>query len=170
MQDEIRRIIDRQLADNLQRLRESDFETCLRNRLAEKKPAPAARTQRLIPALAWGAGAALVLAAIAVLSIVRTQRPMISLAEIESAFGRVPGFQTNEEAVRIPGGSNRESLLSRVLERALRSVLYPNGESLGIRNSIIVPPGDSRQTIETAIREHLFERVLTKYSNLNKEV
>jgi hypothetical protein len=175
MPDDFRRIIDRDVAENLRRFRNSDFEARLRRRLGGTASVPAARTRRLVPAFAWNAGAVLVLAAAVFLSIGRPDRPMISLAEIEQALRRAPALQAIAAEARISGGPGRESPLSRALAGALNSVRTPAEENPAeepprVRDSAVAFPEDSKRTIETTIRDRVFERVLIKYSNLNREV
>lgn len=175
MPDDIRRIIDRDVAENLRRFRNSDFEARLRRRLGETASVPAPRTRRLVPAFAWSAGAVLVLAAVVFLSVGRPERPMISLAEIEQTLRRAPALLAIAAEARIPGGPERESPLSRALAGALNSLRTPAEEKPAeepprVRDSAVASPEDSRRTIEFMIRERVFERVLFKYSNFNKEV
>jgi hypothetical protein len=129
MPDDLRRIIDRDVADNLGRFRNSDFEARLRRRLGETTSLPAAQSRRFVPAFALGAGAVLVLAAVVFLLLGRTDKPVLSLADVELALRRAPALLAIEEKVRIPGGAEHESLLSRALASALDFVHRPAGEN-----------------------------------------
>ncbi len=176
MPDDLRRLIDRDIAENLSRFRDSDFETRLRKRLVEAMPVPAPKTRRLVPAVVWGAGAALVLAAALIIPWGKKRTPFsVSVADLESALRAAPGWRAFAADRPATAPAAAESALGHTFAAALEKGLLREGDRAAALertapNLLTIPPAGLKRTIEILIRDRAIERVLIRSSIFNKEV
>jgi hypothetical protein len=175
MADPIRRAIDKDVEENLDRFRRGDFESALRKKLAGGVPASSPIRHRRILYAAGAAAAGLAVAAVLVIFWPRRAPAYsVSAAAIESALHAAPGWPILAAGTGDPETRPAESAMGRTLAAILEksatcgSKRTEEATELPYRTPA-APQNDLDRSIEILIRDHVIERVLIKYSSLNKE-